>query len=82
MPFVIAEVCKLNDHEGAGAVGKKIAIDQLLYAPVLTCVLYAFLCAAHLDFDGIPIAIQVRNSTRVCFSYGWPAPIEGTIQRA
>lgn len=63
----------------AGAVGKKIAIDQLLYAPVLTCVLYSFLCVAHLDLAGIPAELQVRfpdcgggNSTMYCM---WPATL-------
>ena len=41
------------------AVGKKIAIDQFVYAPIFTAVLYTYLQAAHGDFASIPQALQV-----------------------
>jgi hypothetical protein len=44
------------------AVVKKILIDQLIYAPIFTCVLYIFLQTAQLDIDGIPHVLEVRVS--------------------
>ena len=40
-------------------MGKKIAIDQLIYAPIFTCILYIFLQTAHLDMEGIPAVLEV-----------------------
>ena len=46
----------------AKAVAKKIAVDQLIYAPVFTCVLYSFLQLAHGDAGSIPEVLQVRRT--------------------
>ena len=41
------------------AVAKKIALDQLLYAPVFTVGLYVYLALANGDYNSIPDIVQV-----------------------
>ena len=52
-------------------MGKKIIIDQLIYAPIFTCVLYTYLQIANGDVAGIPEVLQVcclhSGSTPPCF---------------
>jgi hypothetical protein len=53
--------CERATHQDSfhSAVGKKILIDQLIYAPVFTCVLYSYLQFAHGDLASIPEVLQV-----------------------
>lgn len=54
----------------AKAVAKKIAIDQLVYAPIFTCVLYSFLQFAHGDAGSIPEVLQVWSCKHIPFTTG------------
>jgi protein Mpv17 len=55
------------------AVGKKIAIDQLIYAPIFTCVLYAYLSAIHGDFTEIPAVLSEKVVPTLMANYAvWP----------
>jgi hypothetical protein len=49
------------DNSRVRAVGTKIAIDQLIYAPIFTCVLYTYLQLAHRESaDSILPVLQAR----------------------
>jgi hypothetical protein len=52
-------LCVINGESVLLAVASKIVIDQLIYAPIFTCVLYIFLQTAHMDIEGIPGVLQV-----------------------
>lgn len=55
------------------AVGKKIAIDQLIYAPIFTCVLYAYLSTVQGDFSGIPVVLSDKVVPTLMANYAvWP----------
>ena len=57
----------------APTVGKKILIDQLLYAPVFTVILYTYLQAAHGDLAGIPEVLQDKVVPTLLANYAvWP----------
>lgn len=54
-------------------MGKKILIDQLLYAPAFTCILYAYLQAANGDIAGIPEVLQDKVVPTLMANYAvWP----------
>lgn len=66
----------MHDPKSASAVLKKIAIDQLVYAPVFTCILYMYLQIAHGEADTIVATLQVRSPhfytasiSRVCIPF-------------
>lgn len=62
-----------GNAKSGSAVGKKILIDQLLYAPVFTCVLYTFLQLAHMDPAGIPAVLQDKVVPTLMANYAvWP----------
>lgn len=55
------------------AVAAKIAVDQLAYAPIFTCVLYAWLAAWHGNIDGIPEVLQEKVLPTLLANYAvWP----------
>jgi len=57
----------------AQAVGKKILIDQLLYAPLFTCILYSYLQIANGDAASIPTVLQDKVVPTLLANYAvWP----------
>lgn len=62
------------DHpKSAKAVGKKILIDQLIYAPLFTCILYSYLQIANGDAASIPQVLQDKALSTLLANYAvWP----------
>lgn len=57
----------------AKAVGQKILIDQLIYAPIFTCILYTYLQLANGDAAAIPDVLQAKVVPTLMANYAvWP----------
>lgn len=62
-----------NSSKSIKAVAAKIAVDQLVYAPIFTCLLYIWLTAGSGNVDGIPAVLQEKVVQTLMANFAvWP----------